>query len=388
MQNINSVLTERLEQQRREDRYRRRFPISRYRGTHIEHEGQSYLSFASNDYLGLSQHPELIISLQNAAEKYGVGSTSSALIGGYSDAHQTLEIEFSKFLKRDRAIFLGNGYLANLGTINALASQRSDTLYQDKRNHASLIDAALLSKAQLKRYPHNDFDALERALSENTEGVRLISSESVFSMDGTQVDLKPLSTLAKKHNALLMIDDAHGLGVIGQQGKSVADQLSQEECPLIICPFGKAMGCYGAIVAGSEIVIENILQFARTYTYTTALPPALAATGLKALEILRDSDDRRETLHRLIQYFRTQAQNHGLKINDSQHAIQILEIGNSEKTLKLSKDLLKSGIYLPAIRPPTVSDNQSRLRISLTALHTEEEIDRLIQLLVKLYVNL
>lgn len=382
---MQKTLTQRLQNQHQNQRYRQRRELSPAEKAHISYAGKILLSFSSNDYLGLATHPALITALQTAATHYGVGSGSSALIAGFTSAHQDLEKAFAEFLGRDRALYFGNGYMANLGVITALMQQRSDIIYQDKLNHASLIDAAILSKAKLIRYPHQQVDHLEKLLKEAPAGKRLIASESVFSMDGSLTNVIRLAQLAKEHEALLMIDDAHGIGVTGKEGKGVAENLSQIECPLMICPLGKSFGCYGAIVAGSDLVIENILQFARSYTYTTAPPPALAAAALAALNLVRTEEWRREKLNNLIFYFRKKVQTLGISVLDSTTAIQSIMVGEASLAQRISQQLLEQGLFIRDIRPPTVPEGSARLRITLTVHHTEANIDRLLTSLMSAY---
>ncbi len=376
-------LEKRLQEHQQASLYRHTQVMARAQGAEIQYQGKTYLSFASNDYLGLAHHPQLIRALQKSAERYGVGSGSSALISGYSPAHQALEQAFARFLQRDRALYFPNGYMANLGVITALMRSRQDVVYQDKLNHASLIDAAQLSSAKLLRYPHLDYGALEKLLNVPTQGQRLIVSESIFSMEGAQASVKSLISLAQAHHSLLMIDDAHAVGVTGLKGAGSAAQFSQEALPIVVCPLGKAFGCYGAIVAGPELMVESLIQFSRSYKYTTASPPALADAAHCALELVQSEDWRRIKLKALVEYFRQQARALELRIGHSAHAIQTLIVGSSAKALQLSQALLKEGIYIPAIRPPTVPEGSARLRISLSALHSEADVDRLFKVLVR-----
>ncbi len=388
---IEELLQQRLEAQRQQHRWRLRHVHTPKHDATVIYQKKDLLSFSSNDYLGLATHPEVIQALQIAAQHYGVGSTGSALISGYSNAHHELEIAFAEFTHRDRAIFFGSGTLANLGVITALMQQRSDQIYQDKHNHASLIDAALLSKAKLIRYPHHQLNSLKLALqapcASSSQSLRLIVSESVFSMDGSIADLHQLAELAKQYHSILMIDDAHGIGVLGTSGKSVAHYLTQDECPLIVCPIGKAFGGYGALVAGSDIIIESILQFARSYIYTTAAPPALASSALVALKLIQSDDWRREKLQGLIGYFKKKAAELELKLLESATPIQSIVLGDSAKAQFLSQALLAKGIYVRDIRPPTVAEGSARLRVSLTVKHSEADIDRLMQVLRDLIKN-
>ena len=350
-----------------------------YRVRRVQSPGRSLINFSSNDYLGLSQHPELIKTFQQAAEKYGVGSGASQLVTGHYDAHRDCENAFAEFLKRDRALLFGNGYMANLGVIDAL-SDVGDEIFQDRNNHASLLDGGRFSRAKSQRYWHNDTDNLKRRLEKSTAQNRFIMSDSVFSMSGDIAPIPELASVAKNHNATLIIDDAHGIGVLGKNGGGSLEhfELTQENVPVLACPLGKAFGSYGGIVAGGEALIESLIQFARSYIYTTAIPPALAIANMKSLELLQKESWRREKLHALITFFRIQAQGRNIKLLASSTAIQPILIGDAEKTVNISEQLYQKGFLVCALRPPTVEKNQSILRVTLNALHSEQQIIKLL----------
>ena len=364
--------------------YRHRRIVSSPQGAEIVVDGQSVLSFCSNDYLGLASHPDVIAALQEGASAYGVGSGASHLVTGHSCAHHELENALAKWTGRERALLFSSGYMANIGVISALC-QRHDTVLQDRLNHASLLDGARLTGVQLKRYAHNDCDALTQRLVK-CHGSALVVSDGVFSMDGDVAPLSEMAALAKMHDAVLMVDDAHGFGVLGQQGRGVVDhfKLNSNDVPILVGTLGKSFGTFGAFVAGSEALIETLIQQARSYIYTTAIPPAVAYATLTSLELLKNDDWRRTHLSMLITHFRQRAFDAGLPLSDSQTAIQPLIVGDSERAVVLSEALLEQGILVSAIRPPTVPKGTARLRVTLCAAHTKAHVEHLLDLLAKL----
>lgn len=343
--------------------------------------GKTMLTFCSNDYLGLANHPEVIQAFQQAANQYGVGSGAAHLVNGHSRLHQQLEEALAEFTKRERALLFSTGYMANLGLTNALV-ERHDTVYQDRLNHASLLDAALLSKAKLIRYPHNDSEQLSQYLAAQVSGQKIIVTDGVFSMDGDTAPVKALAALAKAHDAWLIVDDAHGFGVLGKHGAGLleAEQLSQEDA-ILMGTLGKAVGTAGAFVAGSTELIEYLIQTARPYIYTTAQPPAIAAASLASLKLIQTETWRREHLQALIQTFRTGAKQLGLNLMPSHTAIQPILVGDNAKALAISQQLEQRGILITAIRPPTVPANTARLRITLSAAHTQAQVEFLLETL-------
>lgn len=345
--------------------------------------GKPMLAFCSNDYLGLANHPTVIQAFQQAANQYGVGSGAAHLVNGHSRLHQQLEEALAEFTQRERALLFSTGYMANLGLMNALA-ERHDTVYQDRLNHASLLDAALLSGAKLVRYPHNDVHQLAKRLDVVANGQKLIATDGVFSMDGDLAPVKDLAVLAKQHEAWLMVDDAHGFGILGKTGAGLleAEQLSQEDA-ILMGTLGKALGTAGAFVASSTELIEYLIQTARPYIYTTAQPPAIAAASLASLKLVQTETWRREYLKHLIQMFRTGAKQLGLALMPSDTAIQPILIGDNAKALAISQQLEQSGVLITAIRPPTVPQNTARLRITLSAAHTPQQVEFLLDLLQK-----
>ncbi len=355
---------------------------------HCVLDGREYVVFCSNDYLGLAGHPALADALGRAAQAHGVGSTGAHLICGHHREHARLEAELADWTGRERALLFSTGILANLGVMQALLG-RSDQrrqgalCLQDKLNHASLIDGARATTATLKRYPHGDVDAAARQLASMPDAATLLATDGVFSMDGDLAPLADLAALCRREGATLMVDDAHGLGVLGPHGAgSLADAgLVQDDAPVLMATLGKALGTSGAFVAGSAALIDGLVQFARSFVYTTAPPPALAAATRAAVRLARAGDDRREILRRHIERFRTGARQLGLPLMPSTTPIQPLHLGAPERTTAAAQALEKAGFLVGAIRPPTVPQGQSRLRITLSAAHTEADIDRLLDAL-------
>jgi 8-amino-7-oxononanoate synthase len=373
----------RLAQLEARDLYRRRRIQDAPQQPHALVEGRAMLSFCGNDYLGLANHPEVVAALHQGAERWGVGSGSAHLVSGHSRAHHALEEALAELTGRPRALLFSTGYMANLGVITALAD-RGDTVFEDRLNHASLLDGALLSRASLKRYPHGDCGLLERLIGGGP--ARLIVTDGVFSMDGDLAPLPALAETAQRSGAWLMVDDAHGMGVIGRGGRGSLDHfgLGPQEVPILMGTLGKAYGGFGAFVAGSEELIELLIQSARSYIYTTATPPALAVAALKALEIAERDDWRRERLMALIKRFRRGAAELGLALADSQTPIQPLLAGSAARALLWSQALEAAGILARAIRPPTVPEGTARLRITFSAAHSQADVDRLLDALATL----
>ena len=342
-------------------------------------DGKTFLSFCSNDYLGLANHPEIVAAFKKGADDYGVGSGAAHLVNGHSRAHHALEEELAAFTGRPRALLFSTGYMANLGTVSALIGA-GDNIFEDRLNHASLIDAGLLSRARLSRYAHGDATSLEDKLASSKGEEKLIVTDGVFSMDGDIAPLPELAAAAKKHNAILMVDDAHGIGVLGPQGGgSVAHfGLGMDAVPILMGTLGKGVGSFGAFVAGSEDLIEWLIQAARPYIYTTATPPAIAEATRASLRLIQSDAWRREKLQVLIKHFREGATQLGLELMASETPIQPLIIGDATKAMALSKQLEAQGILISAIRPPTVPEGTARLRITFSAAHTEEHVDRLL----------
>jgi 8-amino-7-oxononanoate synthase len=379
--NLFASLQTELDQRKADGLTRHRRLLDSAQGAHIVVDGRDVLSFCSNDYLGLANHPQLVAALQRSVEKAGVGSGASHLITGHHQYHEQLEKALADFVGLPSALLFSTGYMANLGAVSALVG-RGDAIFADKLNHASLNDAAILSRAELNRYPHNDLVALEGALKASKAPRKLVVADAVFSMDGDLAPVPELLALCEKYDAWLLLDDAHGFGVLGQQGRGVLSHFSVASKRIIyMATLSKAAGVFGAFVAGDGVVIDYLLQHARTYIYTTASPPALSATALAALQIIEQDETRRVNLKQLIDYLRSNLQLKNWRLANSQTAIQPLIVGSSQAALSLSEYLLTLGILVPAIRPPTVPKGSARLRISLSAVHSLGDVKRLIDAL-------
>ena len=357
---------------------RQRIVIEKRESVNVVIQGKSVVNFCSNDYLNLSQHPKVMAALIQGVNEFGLGSGASNMVAGYFKPQYQLEQAFCEFLNRDRAIFFNSGYHANLGVITALA-KKGTVLIADKLCHASLIDGILLSGAKHFRYPHQNLQQAELLLTRYPRS--LLMTESVFSMQGNIADVKQLAALAKQSQALLLVDDAHGIGVLGLEGKGICEQaqLSQEEVPCLILPLGKAFASSGAIVAGDETLIETILQLARTYCYTTALPPAMSYATIAVLKLIREESWRREKLRHLSQLFITAAKQRGLElVSEDETPIKSILIGANHKVIAIQNALLEKGFFVSCIRPPTVPRNTARIRVSLNCSHTEAHIIQLL----------
>ena len=379
---LDFQLQQQLDVRKVQSLYRMRRTASSPQGVELEVDGQHYLSFSSNDYLGLANHPQIIEAFQQGLSRWGTGSGAAHLVTGHSAAHHALEEELADFLGYPRVLLFSSGYQANLGVHQALLGRKDSTLH-DRLNHASLLDGAKLSGAKLLRYGHTDVNALERRLSEVSSGRILVVTDGVFSMDG---DIAPLSAIANEcrcGGATLMVDDAHGMGVEGAEGRGTVSGfgLSPLEVPVLRGTLRQAFGVSGAFGAGSEALIETLIQQARTYIYTTATPPAQAEATRKALQLVREGEDRRQHLQQLIARFRSGATALGLNLMHSVTPIQPLLVGDSAAALQRSRQLQKSGILVAPMRPPTVPEGGARLRITLSANHTFEQVDRLLEAL-------
>ncbi|MDD2059274.1 8-amino-7-oxononanoate synthase [Pseudomonas sp. GD03860] len=378
-------LRARLEQRRAADLYRQRPLLQSPQGPQVVVDGRPLLAFCSNDYLGLANHPEVIAAWRAGAERWGVGGGASHLVIGHSTPHHEVEEALADLTGRPRALLFTTGYMANLGAVTALVGQ-GDTVLQDRLNHASLLDAGLLSGARFNRYLHNDAASLANRL-DKAVGNTLVVTDGVFSMDGDIADLPALAATAKARDAWLMVDDAHGFGTLGRNGGGVVEHfgLSDEQVPVLIGTLGKACGTAGAFVAGSDELIECLIQFARPYIYTTSQPPALACATLRSLQLLRGEHWRREHLAALIEQFRRGAEQIGLRLMDSFTPIQPILIGDSARALRLSQMLRERGLLVTAIRPPTVPAGSARLRVTLSAAHSEAQVQLLLDALADCY---
>ena len=380
-----SILHSALNKHAARDLLRTRRTVSSPPSPHIVVDGKSYLSFCSNDYLGLANHPQTIAAMQQGVQQWGAGAGASHLVSGHTAAHQQLEMELAEFVGKPAALLFSSGYLANLGVVQALVG-RGDTVFADKLNHASLNDAMLLSRAAIKRYRHNDVAHLALLLQQSAgTGRKLIITDAVFSMDGDIAPLPELVGLCEQHDAWLLIDDAHGFGVLGKQGRgSVAHYLLNNPRIIYMATLGKAAGVSGAFVAAEQVVIDMLLQAARSYIYTTASPPALATALISSLHLLQQDDWRRTQLQKLITQLRAGLQLLPWKLLPSDTPIQPLIVGENNAVLELSATLRGQGIWIPAIRPPTVPPGTARLRISLSAAHSGRDVAQLITALHEL----
>jgi len=379
---IDYQLQQKLDERMEQSLYRRRRVVESPQGVEIDIDEKHYLSFSSNDYLGLANHPELISAFHDGLNRWGAGSGAAHLVTGHSAAHHALEEELAEFLGYPRVLLFSSGYLANLGLQQALLG-RGDRVIHDRLNHASLLDGARLSGAKLVRFSHKDIAALEGRLAEKGTGRVLVATDGLFSMDGDVAPLPAIAGECRCAAATLVVDDAHGIGVHGPEGRGTVAKfgLGEPEVPVLMGTLGKAFGLSGAFVAGSDSLVETLIQQARTYIYTTAPPPAQAEAARMALRLVRSGDERRERLRTLIQRFRSGATELGLDLMSSDTPIQPLMVGDSSSAVELSKSLQKHGILVTPIRPPTVPDGSARLRITFSANHTEEHVDRLLEAL-------
>ncbi len=379
---LDQTLAPLLAERRAAHLYRTRKTLQSPQTPEVIVDGKKYLAFCSNDYLGLANHPEVINALAESAKQFGVGSGASHLVAGHSSEHHALEEELAAFTGRDRALLFSTGYMANMGAITALVGQ-GDAVFEDRLNHASLLDAGLLSGARFQRFLHNDLNNLQARLDKTEAGRKLIVVDGVFSMDGDCAPLPELAALAQKNDAWLMVDDAHGFGCLGKNGSGSAEHfgLTQNQLPILMGTLGKAAGSFGAFIAGSETLIESLIQFARPYIYTTAMPPAVAAATRASLRLIQTEHWRREHLNQLIAHFRRGAFAMGLQLMDSFSPIQPIVIGDEAKTLAIAEQLAERGILIVAIRPPTVPVGGSRLRITFSAQHTFAQVDQLLGVL-------
>ena len=372
------ALADALTRRRAEGLYRVRRIAGGPQGPEMLVDGQRLLTFCSNDYLGLAADPRVADAMRAGIDRYGVGAGAAHLINGHSHAHHALEEVLADFTGREAALLFSTGYLANLGVIGALAG-RGDTVLEDRLNHASLIDGGLLSQARLRRYRHADPTHRGERLAD-AKGRRLVVTDGVFSMDG---DIAPLAGLAERcarHEAWLMVDDAHGLGVIGPGGRGsvAAAGLDPDSVPILVGTLGKAFGTAGAFVAGSRALIETLIQQARSYVYTTALPPAVAEATRASVRLCREEPWRRDRLVELVGRLRRGIGGLGLPLLPSQTPIQPILLGETVEATRWSEALLRRGILVSAIRPPTVPKGRARLRITLSAVHTDAHIDALL----------
>jgi len=377
---LKSILQQFLDSQQANQLYRSRSIIDGPQDVELIIDGKSYLNFCSNDYLGHANHPRLREAFIHGVEKYGVGSGASHLVTGHSRAHHELEEALAEFVERPRALLFSTGYMANLGVISALL-QQGDGIFEDRLNHASLLDGGLLSQARLQRYQHGDSHDLYNKLTTSKAATRLVASDGVFSMDGDLAPIGQLASVAQQQHAWLLIDDAHGIGVLGARGRGSLELAGATlgDVPVLVGTLGKAIGTFGAFVAGEEVLIETLIQKARSYIYTTAMPAAVAVATQASLRLIEEESWRRDVLRENIRLFRELAAQSGIPLTASSTAIQPVIIGEVEPTLRMSEALKQRGILVTAIRPPTVPKGTARLRITLSAAHTQAQITRLVE---------
>jgi 8-amino-7-oxononanoate synthase len=374
-------LRRRLEQLERDDLLRRRRVVDGPRGARLNLDGRSVLSFCSNDYLGLASHPDLVAAAQRALAESGIGAGASALISGHAAEHERLERCLADFVGLPRALYFSTGYMANLGIVAAMAG-RGDTVFSDELNHASLVDAARLSRAEVEVVPHADLDALDARLARCASPVKLVASDTVFSMDGRVAPVRGLLELCERHDAWLLLDDAHGFGVLGDGGRGALSHFGVRSPRVIyMATLGKAAGVFGAFAAADATVIEWLVQRARSYVFTTGSPPALAAALVESVRLIGRDAWRRERLREHVARLRAGLRALPWTLAPSDTPIQPLIVGSNRLAVELMDSLLEAGLWVPAIRPPTVPAGTARLRISLSAAHESDDVDRLVEAL-------
>lgn len=374
-----TALQKELDQRKVDGLLRQRRLLDSPQAEHIVANDKQYLSFCSNDYLGLANHPKLIAVMQNAAGDSGVGSGASNLITGHHRYHDELEKKLAKFVGMPAALAFSTGYMANIGVVSALMG-RDDAVFCDKLNHACLNDGAILSRADFQRFAHNDVAALEKLLKASKAKHKLIAVDAVFSMDGDIAPIPDYLRLCEQYDAYLYIDDAHGFGVLGEHGKGSLSHFKVKSPRIIMmATLGKAAGVAGAFVAGEQVVIDYLIQKARSYVYSTPAPPALSATLAASVSLIEQGDDLRQHLRHLITTLKQNLRLGKWQLMPSETAVQPLVVGSNQAALALSEHLQKQGILVPAIRPPTVPVNTARLRISLSAAHSEQDVIKLAQ---------
>ncbi|MDC9592502.1 8-amino-7-oxononanoate synthase [Xenorhabdus sp. IM139775] len=375
----SDFLSRRLAERRGTSLWRNRQPHDGSDGRVLSTSAGQYLNFSSNDYLGLSQHPRIIAAWQQGTEQYGVGSGGSGHVTGYTAAHHTLEQQLAQWLGYSRALLFISGYAANQGVIAALMASE-DRIIADRLSHASLIEAALHSPAQLRRFLHNDMSSLQQYLAKTSVGKTLVVTEGVFSMDGDCAPLAEIAQQAKSTASWLMVDDAHGIGIQGDEGRGSC-WVQKVKPEILVITFGKAFGLSGAAVLCDEQTAEYLLQYARHLIYSTSMPPAQAVALSAAVRQIRAGDVLRQRLQNNIRYFRREARHLPFSLMDSETAIQPLIVGDNARCSALSQALKQKKVWVNAILPPTVPPNSARLRITLTASHTRHDIDLLLEAL-------
>jgi 8-amino-7-oxononanoate synthase len=376
-------IAQQLAEQKKQFRYRQRICITDNQGQYIKVDGKNYINFSSNDYLGLSQHPAIAKAMQQGVDQYGACSSGSSLVTGYQYPHRVLEEQICQWLNKERCLLFSSGFTANMGVLQSLAKPDS-YFWLDKLSHASLIDGALTSEANTRRFLHNDLSQLENFISKHAEKNNLIVTEGVFSMDGDRAPISELITLINNqiHKPWLFVDDAHSIGVVGKQGQGSASFDQHNSINITMATFGKAIATSGAFVACDNELAEYLTNFCRHYIYSTAISPAVAAATTASIELIKQEHWRREKIQKLSDLFISQL-NCKVNVLPTQSSIHALVIGDEKKTLTLSEQLKKEGFWLTAIRPPTVANNSSRLRVTICSNHNANDINKLSQCINK-----
>ncbi len=390
MKSFRQELQSALDERKRSALFRQRRTLFSPQGTEVILDGEHVTSFCSNDYLGLADHPDVVTAFHEGLDKFGAGSGASHLVSGHLAPHEALEQELAEFTYRSRALVFSSGYMANVGVLTTLLNN-NDVVLEDRLNHASLLDGGLFSGARFKRFAHLDTADLEKKLSSLQDARRkLVVADGVFSMDGDIAPVPELIRVTNEHDGLLMIDDAHGIGVLGRNGggtiahwQEQGAHIDEDNLQILIGTFGKSFGASGAFVAGSEELIENLIQFCRPYIYTTAISPAQAEAIRTSLKIIQKDNWRRQYLAQLISRFRAHCDDLGLTTMASSTPIQAVVIGDVSKTVQASEQLMQEGVFVSAIRPPTVPAGTARLRVTFSALHTETQFQKLLDVFEK-----
>ena len=390
MKSFRQELQSALDERKRSALFRQRRTLFSPQGTEVILDGEHVTSFCSNDYLGLADHPDVVTAFHEGLDKFGAGSGASHLVSGHLAPHEALEQELAEFTGRSRALVFSSGYMANVGVLTTLLNN-NDVVLEDRLNHASLLDGGLFSGARFKRFAHLDTADLEKKLSSLQDARRkLVVADGVFSMDGDIAPVPELIRVTNEHDGLLMIDDAHGIGVLGRNGggtiahwQEQGAHIDEDNLQILIGTFGKSFGASGAFVAGSEELIETLIQFCRPYIYTTAISPAQAEAIRTSLKIIQKDNWRRQYLAQLISRFRAHCDDLGLTTMASSTPIQAVVIGDVSKTVQASEQLMQEGVFVSAIRPPTVPAGTARLRVTFSALHTETQFQKLLDVFEK-----
>jgi 8-amino-7-oxononanoate synthase len=375
-------LTHSHQRRRDENRWRERRTVASAQGRMLQVDGHSLLNFSSNDYLGLADHDAVKQAAIEATHQYGTGSGASHLVCGHQTPHHELELKLARFVGAESALVFSTGYMANLAVPQTFLG-RNDLLLEDRLNHASLLDAGALATTKMKRYSHRDAEEVKQRLAESDVTRKLVMTDGVFSMDGDVAPVRKLAAVCERADAMLLVDDAHGFGVLGPTGAGLLQQegVAVSGNVLMIGTLGKAAGSFGAFIAGDAVYIQHMIQFARPYIYTTALPPAVAAASLQAIKILESEPERRARLRLIIEQFRDRAAQSRLRVMESQTAIQPIVLGTDAAALAADRLLKNNGILAIAIRPPTVPEGSARLRLTLRADHTDADLDQLFEVL-------